>query len=363
MAQASLARRAVRRGSQPGPPETAGRDSRSGPETAGRGSRSGPEMAGPGSHPGPPETAGRYGVLLLVLISTYLLSAFSFSKLASDLQVAAFAAVLLLALRTSRVRRRTARLAGGVALIGSVAAGGADLGGRPVGYGAAEVWQALLLLFTVVLIVRRVLDRPTVTIQSIYGALSAYLIIGLMFAACYAAIEHLDSAPFFAGGQPAITQTLQYFSFTTLTTLGYGDFTAAGNGGRAIAVMEALTGHVFLATRAGAAPGSRPAGNQPETPAGLRGTPAYRQHVITMISERTSRHVRIGLVLLAHPGHLVPSPAVHGGHRDLPQGSLGLRPDRHLHPDLLAHRRGPSRQARLLVPGVMLLGSRPPGTV
>src|ERR1700724_132886 len=245
MAQASLARRAVRRGSQPGPPETAGRDSRSGPETAGRGSRSGPEMAGPGSHPGPPETAGRYGVLLLVLISTYLLSAFSFSKLASDLQVAA---VLLLALRTSRVRRRTARLAGGVALIGSVAAGAADLTGTAAGYGAAEIWKALLLLFTVVLIVRRVLDRPTVTIQSIYGALSAYLIIGLMFAACYAAIEHLDSAPFFAGGQPAITQTLQYFSFTTLTTLGYGDFTAAGNGGRAIAVMEALTGQVFLAT-------------------------------------------------------------------------------------------------------------------
>ncbi len=250
MAQASLARRAVRRGSQPGPPETAGRGSHPGPpEMAGRGSHPGPpEMAGQGSHPGPPETAGRYGVLLLVLISTYLLSAFSFSKLAGDLQVAAFAAVLLLALRTSRVRRRTARLAGGVALIGSVAAGAADLTGTAAGYGAAEIWKALLLLFTVVLLVRRVLDRPTVTIQSIYGALSAYLIIGLMFAACYAAIEHLGSAPFFAGGQPASTQTLQYFSFTTLTTLGYGDFTAAGNGGRAIAVMEALTGQVFLAT-------------------------------------------------------------------------------------------------------------------
>src|ERR1700730_9827131 len=273
MAQASLARRAVRRGSQPGPPETAGRDSRSGPEAAGRGGRSGPEMGGPGSHPGPPETAGRYGVLLLVLISTYLLSAFSFSKLAGDLQVAAFAAVLLLALRTSRVRRRTARLAGGVALIGSVAAGAADLTGTAVGYGAAEIWKALLLLLTVVLIVRRVLDRPTVTIQSIYGALSAYLIIGLMFAACYAAIEHLGSAPFFAGGQRASTQTLQYFSFTTLTTLGYGDFTAAGNGGRAIAVMEALTGQVFLATLVARLLAALPAAAE-TTPPGHRPAPA-----------------------------------------------------------------------------------------
>ncbi len=183
-----------------------------------------------------------------MLISTYLLSAFSFSKLAGDLQVAAFAAVVLLALRTSRVRRRTARLAGAVALIGSAAAGAAELTGTAAGFGAAEIWKALILLFTAVLIVRRVLDRPTVTVQSIYGALSAYLIIGLMFAACYAAIEHLGSGRLFADGQRANTQTFQYFSFTTLTTLGYGDFTAAGDGGRAIAVMEALTGQVFLAT-------------------------------------------------------------------------------------------------------------------
>ncbi len=46
-----------------------------------------------------------------------------------------------------------------------------------------------------VLIVRRVLAKPTVTIQSIYGALSAYIIIGLMFAAFYAAIGHLGTAP------------------------------------------------------------------------------------------------------------------------------------------------------------------------
>ena len=46
----------------------------------------------------------------------------------------------------------------------------------------------------------------------------------------------------------ATTQTFQYFSFVTLTTLGYGDFTALGNGGRALAVIEALAGQVFLAT-------------------------------------------------------------------------------------------------------------------
>ena len=116
------------------------------------------------------------------------------------------------------------------------------------GAGIASIWAGLVLLFAVVLIVHRVLSFGTVTIQSIYGALSAYLIIGVMFAAFYAALSSLGGGHFFAGGQPATTQSFQYFSFTTLTTLGYGDFTAAASSGRAVAMLEALTGQIFLVT-------------------------------------------------------------------------------------------------------------------
>jgi hypothetical protein len=196
-------------------------------------------------HSGP---AGRYGLLLLTLISTYLLSAFGSGRLVERLSVLLFAAVLLLALRTSPLGRRRTILLATCVLAGSAAAAVAALCSPGTGTGIAEIWDGLVLLLTAVIIVRRVLARPTVTVQSIYGALSAYLIVGLMFATFYAAIEHLGGAPFFAGHQPATTQTFQYFSFTTLTTLGYGDFTAAGNGGRAIAVIEALVGQVFLAT-------------------------------------------------------------------------------------------------------------------
>ena len=49
-------------------------------------------------------------------------------------------------------------------------------------------------------------------------------------------------------GRRTTPKTFQYFSFTTLTTLGYGDFTAAGDGGRAVAVLEAIIGQMFLAT-------------------------------------------------------------------------------------------------------------------
>jgi hypothetical protein len=117
-----------------------------------------------------------------------------------------------------------------------------------VGTGVANIWTGLVLLVAVVMIVHRVLTFGTVTLQSIFGAFSAYLIVGLMFASFYAAMYHFGGNQFFANNQPGNTQTFQYFSFTTLTTLGYGDFTAFENSGRAVAVMEALTGQIFLAT-------------------------------------------------------------------------------------------------------------------
>jgi hypothetical protein len=207
-----------------------------------------PARRGSRGRAGSPDSGGRYGLLLLVLVATYLLSAFNSTKLAIDLQIALFAVVLVLTLRTSTLSRPWPAVVGAVTVAGSAAAFGAELTDTAAGASASEAWKALMLLVTAAIIVRRVLAKPTVTVQSIYGALSAYLVVGLMFAACYAAIDYLTKQDFFAGNQPATTQTFQYFSFTTLTTLGYGDFTAAANGGRAVAVLEALTGQVFLAT-------------------------------------------------------------------------------------------------------------------
>jgi hypothetical protein len=197
---------------------------------------------------GSSQGGGRYGLLLLVLVGTYLFSAFGGKQLAAEFQVLLFAVVLLLALRTSPLPGRWPVIIGAVTVIGSLVTFATSVTAGRTGTAAEDLWKTLLLLLTVIMVVRRVLARSTVTIQSIYGALSAYLIVGLMFASGYAAIQQLGESAFFANGQPANTQTFQYFSFTTLTTLGYGDFTAEQNGGRAVAVLEALTGQVFLAT-------------------------------------------------------------------------------------------------------------------
>lgn len=190
-----------------------------------------------------------FGFLLAVLVGSYLVSAFLSGYWVRALQVALFLVVVLIAMRTSRASTRITRLVSLTVLGGSLIAV-ALLLARSSGpaIGASLLWMALLLLLAVVLILRRVLAAARVTLQSIFGAISAYMVIGLMFAACYAAMGKFSSTPFFADGQPGSMETYQYFSFTTLTTVGYGDFTAAAASGRAVAVLEALIGQVFLAT-------------------------------------------------------------------------------------------------------------------
>jgi hypothetical protein len=191
----------------------------------------------------------RYGALLLVLIATYLLSAFTDSQWVISVQIFAFVCTLVLALRNALVSKRIARAALAVVLVGSAVVAGLALSSpSDTTLGVAQVWTGLILLVTVIMIVRRVLAESSVMLQSIYGALAAYMIIGLMFAAFYASMYRFGGGSFFANGSPGNTRTFQYFSFTTLTTLGYGDFTAAGNAGRAVAVMEAMAGQIFLAT-------------------------------------------------------------------------------------------------------------------
>jgi hypothetical protein len=195
-------------------------------------------------------TARRYGLLLAILISSYLLSAFFSARWISDAQIVLFSATVLLAIRSAPMRRRTVRVVVSAGIVVSVLMiiVGVHEGGD-VGRGVAGIWTGMLLLLTVVLVLRHILMLPAVTAQSIYGAISVYLIIGLMFASWYSAMYWLNGRTFFSqGSHLGATSDFQYFSFTTLTTLGYGDLTAARSAGRAIAVIEAMTGQIFLAT-------------------------------------------------------------------------------------------------------------------
>ncbi len=95
---------------------------------------------------GPPPSGGRYGLLLLLLILTYLLSASGLTVLVADIQTVLFLGAVLLALRTSRMSQRLTRLVAAVALVGTVAATAAMLTHTPGGEGASDIWKGLMLL-------------------------------------------------------------------------------------------------------------------------------------------------------------------------------------------------------------------------
>jgi hypothetical protein len=87
-----------------------------------------------------------------------------------------------------------------------------------------------------------------VTLQAVAGALTLYLLLGLVFAWVIGFVAKVDDAQYFAQQANASTSQIVYFSFTVLTTTGFGDLTAATHIGRALAVVEMLLGQLYLVT-------------------------------------------------------------------------------------------------------------------
>jgi hypothetical protein len=116
-------------------------------------------------------------------------------------------------------------------------------------------------------IVRHVGWRRTVDQETMLGALAAYLFIGMACAFAYRLLGAVQSSPFFgAGGDGTVSQDL-FFSFITLTTTGYGNLVPATNPGQSLAVLEALTGQLFLVTAVAKVVSAwRPRGWRPSDP-------------------------------------------------------------------------------------------------
>jgi hypothetical protein len=97
-------------------------------------------------------------------------------------------------------------------------------------------------------VIRDLRSSRAVRVQAVMGVLSLYMLIGMFFAFVFGAIDRLGGDPFFADGTPATVANCLYYSFTTLTTVGYGDLTARTDAGHTLSILEALTGQIYLVT-------------------------------------------------------------------------------------------------------------------
>jgi voltage-gated potassium channel Kch len=163
------------------------------------------------------------------------------------LALVVLAAALLLALRTARVPARLQRRAAvlvGLALVSALAA---LLSNRDTA-GFEDALTLVLVGVTPVVLAARLVRNPDVTAESLLGALCVYLLSGLFFALVFSLTADLTATPFFASLSAASPADYLYFSYVTLTTVGYGDLVARTTLGRMLAVTEALTGQAYLVT-------------------------------------------------------------------------------------------------------------------
>ena len=112
---------------------------------------------------------------------------------------------------------------------------------------AGNIFSVLCLGLTAVLILSHVLKAQKVTPQKICGALSVYLLIGLIWALLFFVIEFLLPGSFRIDQDVKLSVApMFYYSFVTLTTLGYGDIVPISPPARALASLEALTGQLYI---------------------------------------------------------------------------------------------------------------------
>ncbi len=188
-----------------------------------------------------------YLLLVLLLIDVCLIGLAGSSRWATFAYTPVTAATLLLALYTSQARRRTLRVAWIAAIIAVAASAGVALSGSARLTGYVYFLLFALLLISPLAILRRIVSSRRVTLRLLVAAICVYLMIGLLFTFVYLGINGVHPN-FFAQGAEKDPAIYLYFSFITMTTVGYGDFTPGWDVPRVLVVFEAMLGQVFLVT-------------------------------------------------------------------------------------------------------------------
>ena len=194
--------------------------------------------------------ADAYGLVLTLIIVTFVVVATlppeGWGGRAAAVAVASLTGIF--GLTSSGVRSERIRLAAVGGVVATVAAILARVFESHALEAIAFLVIAALLTITAGTILRRVVYAREVEFRTILGAISVYTLLGLLFDFVYLGVQRFQSGPFFEHTPHAESGDFIFFSYTTLTTTGYGNLVPAGQVGQIVSVLEMLTGQIFLVT-------------------------------------------------------------------------------------------------------------------
>ncbi len=192
----------------------------------------------------------RYGlVLLLTIVAVIDVIVAPDTPVSRGIALLVQGGTLLAVIATTREGRLVQGVKGALAalvIFGLALAVALSIAPRWVASATAVVVVGIVLVVLVRGVARLIRTRG-VTLQAVAGALSIYLLLGLAFAMVISLLARIGPTYFAQGPHEALSEQV-YFSFTTMTTTGYGDLTPATNVGHALAVLEMLLGQIYLVT-------------------------------------------------------------------------------------------------------------------
>jgi hypothetical protein len=190
-----------------------------------------------------------FGLVFALVITTYVLtSLLSNHGWSAVILTIATSATSVVALTGSHAHATVVRVALWLSALTILLAAAAAVSGDRTWLNFASAVQIGLLTVAMGAVLRRVVTSVEVGFRTILGAISVYTVLGILFTFLYGMIERIQGGDFFEGVAHPQSSDFLFFSYTTLTTTGYGNLVPGGQPGRMIAGLEMMAGQIFLVT-------------------------------------------------------------------------------------------------------------------
>ncbi len=190
-----------------------------------------------------------FGLVLALVLLTYVLTSLLGNRgWPAVILTVATSATSVVALVSSHVKARFIRLALWLSALTIALAVVAAISDEKWFLNLASLIQIALLTVAMAAVLWRVVSSAEVGSRTILGAISVYTVLGILFTFAYGTIDRIQGGPFFEEVARPVGNDFIFFSYTTLTTTGYGNLVPGGQPGRMIAGLEMMIGQIFLVT-------------------------------------------------------------------------------------------------------------------